>query len=287
MSTTDADDLTLPPSNPPPYSTTALLAMEKNYGFPPGCFVIKSVATGRLLDVELDDVEDGAEIILWPEKEGSLVEGLRKPEADNQVFFIDTSGALCSRQSGHAIDVEDGRLLLRHRRPMSFPYPNAYSHPLPQFWYSSTTKQILVRFQCDPSFPDLQPNTTPSNAWRQNSYLLSSIPLRKPRTLLENASDVFNSVIASPLSPLASIFGGPSKSATVQEVYNSDIDLREDELLEEDRGEGEEVDDSQEKFRRVRVLTVNSDEEGTAETAQRRRTWEVMPLRRSRALYTR
>ncbi|KAI5122356.1 hypothetical protein M0805_004114 [Coniferiporia weirii] len=261
--------------------------MEKNYGFPQGYFVIRSIATNRLLDVEADDVEDGAEIVLWPAKETSLVEDLRRPEADNQIFFIDTSGALCSRHSGHAIDVEGGRLILRHRRPVSYPYPNAYSHPLPQFWYSSSTKQIIVRFQCDPFYPDPTPNVPPSSAWRQNSYLLSSVPLRKPRTLLENASDVFTNVIVNPLSPLTSIFGGTPKSATAQEVYNSDIDLREDELLEEDRGEGEEADDSPENMRRVRVLSVNEGEQGITEATKRRRAWEVIPLRRSRALYTR
>ena len=43
-------------------------------GFPPGYFVIRSVATDRLLDVTMDDIEDGTEIGLWPEKEKSLVE---------------------------------------------------------------------------------------------------------------------------------------------------------------------------------------------------------------------
>jgi hypothetical protein len=43
-------------------------------GFPPGYFFIRSVATNRLLDVTLDGMEDGTEIILWPEKETSLVE---------------------------------------------------------------------------------------------------------------------------------------------------------------------------------------------------------------------
>ena len=31
---------------------------------------------------------------------------MRSPESNNQVFFVDTSGALCSRSSGHAVDVE-------------------------------------------------------------------------------------------------------------------------------------------------------------------------------------
>lgn len=43
-------------------------------GFPAGYFVIRSVATNRLLDVTMDDIEDGTEIGLWPEKEKSLVE---------------------------------------------------------------------------------------------------------------------------------------------------------------------------------------------------------------------
>jgi DDB1- and CUL4-associated factor 11 len=45
------------------------------YGFPPGYFTIKNVATSRLLDVQSDEVEDGTPVILWPETETSLVEG--------------------------------------------------------------------------------------------------------------------------------------------------------------------------------------------------------------------
>ena len=45
-----------------------------NTGFPPGYFIIRSVASDRLLDVTMDDTEDGTEIGLWPEKEKSLVD---------------------------------------------------------------------------------------------------------------------------------------------------------------------------------------------------------------------
>jgi hypothetical protein len=45
-------------------------------GFPAGYFVIRSLATDRLLDVTQDEIEDGTDIILWPEKETSLVESL-------------------------------------------------------------------------------------------------------------------------------------------------------------------------------------------------------------------
>lgn len=36
--------------------------------------MIRNVANGRLWDVGGDDVEDGIEILLWPEKDKSLVE---------------------------------------------------------------------------------------------------------------------------------------------------------------------------------------------------------------------
>lgn len=45
-----------------------------NTGFPPGYFIIRSVASDKLLDVTWDEIEDGTEIALWPEKEKSLVE---------------------------------------------------------------------------------------------------------------------------------------------------------------------------------------------------------------------
>lgn len=50
------------------------LSLE-TYGFPSGYFVIKNVATNRLLDVEAGKVEDGTNIILWTENDSSLVEG--------------------------------------------------------------------------------------------------------------------------------------------------------------------------------------------------------------------
>ena len=174
----------------------------------------------------------------------------------------------------------------RHRRPMSYPFPNAFSHPLPQFWYSASSKQIFVRFQCDPAYPPLDSEVPPSTAWRQNSYVLSSVPQRKPRSLLDDASEVFNNVIANPLGPLTSIFGGPTKT-TAADVSNNDIDLREDEVLEEDRGEGEEADDSPQPLRRVVIVTVPGNDQGLTETTKRRRAWEVIPLRRSRAQFTR
>jgi WD repeat-containing protein 23 len=48
----------------------------QTFGFPPGYFVVRNIATNRLLDIENDQVEDSTEIILWPEKEYSLVESM-------------------------------------------------------------------------------------------------------------------------------------------------------------------------------------------------------------------
>ena len=44
-------------------------------GFPHGYFVIRSIAQQRVLDVERRSAVDGTEILLWPERENSLVEG--------------------------------------------------------------------------------------------------------------------------------------------------------------------------------------------------------------------
>ncbi|PPQ64287.1 hypothetical protein CVT26_002170 [Gymnopilus dilepis] len=257
-------------------------------GFPAGYFVIRSVAAARLLDVTGDEVEDGTEIALWPEKEKSLVETFRNPANNNQVFFIDTSGALCSRSSGHAIDVEDNRLVLRHRRPVSHPYPNSYSHPLPKFSYDPDSGEITVQFTCDPSYPPPPPpGKSPSTAWQGKTYLLTSVPLRKPRTILDDASHFIASNIFSPISMLTT--GQPAPApARPDEVFNGDIDLNEDELVEEERGEEAEVDDSPELGRKVRVVTVPTQEKNImdmvlSDKTRRRRQWDVLPLRVSNA----
>ncbi|KAJ7757545.1 WD40 repeat-like protein [Mycena metata] len=195
------------PCAPLPLTTMTADFQLDTHGFPPGYFIIRSVASERLLDVTMDDVEDGAEIVLWPEKDSSIVETRRNPDGNNQVFYIDTSGALCSRSAGHAIDIEGDRLVLRHRRPVSLPYPNAYSHPLPKFSYSAETGEI-------------------SGAFR--AFILASIPLRKPRTILDDAQAFISSAITAPLSFFS---GAPSPKATPEEVFSTHIDLGEDEGL--------------------------------------------------------
>ncbi|KAI0347679.1 hypothetical protein BDW22DRAFT_8307 [Trametopsis cervina] len=263
-------------SLPPPME-----ADMHNYGFPSGYFVIKNVATNRLLDIESGRVDDDTPVILYPETETSLVEDMRRPEADNQVFFIDMNGNLCSRSSGHAIDVSDEKLVIRHRRPVSHPYPNPFSHPLPRFTYDPDTQQISVTFAFDPSYPTSASRAAAFSGWKDKLYFLTAIPMRKPRTLMDNATDLLSTAISVPFSFL----GAPSApSARPDEIFDTgDIDLKEDEILETDRSEEGEVDDSLEKHRPVRVVGLTKEEENVVgEKARARRRWVVTPLRNTR-----
>ncbi|CAL1694003.1 unnamed protein product [Somion occarium] len=253
----------------------------RTYGFPQGYFLIKNVASNRFLDVDSDMVEDGTGLILYPQTETSLVEDMRKPESNNQVFFIDTSGALCSRSSGHSIDVENETLVLRHRRPISHPFPNAYSHPLPRFVYEPTTGRITIVFAADPSYPTSPDRAAALSSWKDKTYVLSSIPMRKPRTFIDDASQLITSAINMPFSLLN---GRTAANATPDAVFSSgDIDLKEDEILEQERSEEGEVDDSPEKIRRVRVVGLTkADIAVMGDQAKARQRWEVIPLRSTR-----
>lgn len=55
--------------------TMTMTAGDEDYGFPAGYFVVRSTASDRLLDVSGESVKNGTDIILYPEKEKSLVEG--------------------------------------------------------------------------------------------------------------------------------------------------------------------------------------------------------------------
>ncbi|QRV97555.1 ricin-type beta-trefoil lectin domain protein [Ceratobasidium sp. AG-Ba] len=250
-------------------------------GFPPGYFMIKNCANDRLLDITTSASADGTHAVLWPQKESSTVISMRDPAADNQVFFVDYSGALCSKASGHALDVEGGRLVLRHRKPFSLPFPNSESHPLPRITYSPSSKLLRVTFTCDPNYPAPEA-TDPNYTWRSRDYVVAAVPVRKPRSFLENTMAMMSTLGASfskphgllghaPTSPTASAFGHSSEAA--------DFALREDEVLEEDRLEGEDdTDDNPEPGRPIRVLDLPSDwaeKSGSklSDATLRRRQW--------------
>ena len=71
-------------------------------------------------------------------------------------------------------------------------------------------------------------------------------------------------------------------------MFNAEIDLNEDEVLEEDKGEEAEVDDSPDMGRKVRIVAVPTGEKKMmdlllSENAKRRRKWVVTPLRSANA----
>jgi WD repeat-containing protein 23 len=216
-----------------------------------------------------------------------------------EVFFIDTNGALCGRSSGHALDVEsqlfpslplllkyftihlgvaDGRLVLRHRRLLTQPYPNAYSHPLPRFRYHSNTGRLSVEFENDPEFAG-------GTAWRAKTFYLTALSRPRPRTLLDDATDVLASAFRAPLS----LFGGPPIPAHVAIAAGTDdtFNLRQEEVAEQDRGEDVEDDDDPAHDRAIRVIGLTPTEHRElSDKAWARRQWEVLPLRTAAARYS-
>lgn len=174
---------------------------------------------------------------------------------------------------------KDECLVLRHRRPVSYPFPNPYSHPLPRFTFKGETGEILVTFATDPTYP-VPPNKPDApNEWKDKTYYLTSIPLRKPRTLIDNASEAIVNAFTVPLAFLSG--RRLSSEATPEAVFTSgDFDLKEDEILENERSEEGEVDDSPEKIRRVRVIGLSKDDKRlSVEKAKLRRQWQILPLR--------
>jgi hypothetical protein len=110
---------------------------------------------------------------------------------------------------------------------------------------------------------------------------LTSIPLRKPRTIIDDASEFISSAISTPLS----FFSGKSlvPQAKPEEVFSGTIDLDENEVVDDERGEEGEVDDSRELRRDVQMLTIVRKEESDkalGEKAKVRRQWQIVSLRR-------
>lgn len=84
-------------------------------------------------------------------------------------------------------------------------------------------------------------------------------------------------------TPLSFLSGAsPRPQATPDEVFRGPIDLDENEVVEEDRGEEAEVDDSPETGRKVRMIVIENKRQSDqvlAEKARNRRRWEVVSLR--------
>lgn len=174
--------------------------------------------------------------------------------------------------------------MIRHRRPISHPFPNEYSHPLPKFSYDSKSGEIRVHFSCDPTYPPS--GSPPSNVWRLKTYLLTAVPQRRPRTIIDDASDFFASNFLGPISYLAG--GPPINAARPDQVFGGEIDLHEEEVVEEERGEEGEVDDAPEPSRKVRLVAVPTGDKDMldgllSEKPRQRRRWIIISLRKTTA----
>lgn len=108
--------------------------------------------------------------------------------------------------------------------------------------------------------------------------------MRAPPSLVVNAAAFFSStanMIASPFGQNQVLLSpGPAMG---------EFDLREDEVMEEERGEEGEVDDSLEPRRNLRVISmpmswaagVGGPMGGSPQSRERRR-WEIVPLLKER-----
>lgn len=185
--------------------------------------------------------------------------------------------------------MQDHCLVLRRRRPMTHPFPNYYSHALPRFQYSPGTGQISAFFSSDPIYSQhavtASGGSTSSN-WLSKKFVLTTLPMRRERSLVDNATEFIANTTSLLTNPVSNFFApqSPSRPAaiTAEDVSQGDFDLREDEVLEQERAPHEELDDSSEQIRHVRVIELPAGEldivNGLSQLAQRRIQWTVIPI---------
>jgi hypothetical protein len=125
--------------------------------------------------------------------------------------------------------------------------------------------------------------SSPTSPTRSQIHFLVSQPLRKPRTIIDDASEIITTAITSPINFLSSAFGGKN-DARPDEVFDGNIDLKEEEVVEEERGEEGEIDNSPELGRQVRVMGIaRGNENNLGNGVLRRKRWIVESLRRTNA----
>ncbi|KZP17025.1 hypothetical protein FIBSPDRAFT_37372 [Athelia psychrophila] len=126
-------------------------------------FLIREKGTVNHLGTYWRSNTEGVQLQLWPRDQGS--------NGKAQIFFIDSSGALCHASSGLAVDIVDDVPVLRRRRPVSS-LPNPWSHPLPEF--SFVNSQIRVKFLSDPSLPGCTDDLYHGNSWATKNFVLAA-----------------------------------------------------------------------------------------------------------------
>lgn len=113
---------------------------------------------------------------------------------------------------------------------------------------------------------------------------MSAIPMQKPRSLVDDASAFLSSAVVAPFSFFSANRRPAGPKATPEDVISGNIDIAGDDVLEQDRGEEGEVDDSLELMRKLRILSIlpgDSQPEGI--NARKRRQWEILTLKTTAA----
>lgn len=90
--------------------------------------------------------------------------------------------------------------------------------------------------------------------------------------MLDDAADIIAHAFSSPLALFSPTPAAPEPGEA--------FDLREDEIEEQERTEDAEIDDAEDKVRKMRVVGTTAEEDRRlGKQALARRVWEVLPLR--------
>src|ERR1700761_8847795 len=122
--------------------------------------------------------------------------------------------------------LQDHGLVLRRRRPMTHPFPNYYSHALPRFQYSPRTGQISVIFSSDPTYAHHAVTTTggsTSSNWLSKKFVLTTLPMRRERSLVDDATDFIASTTSLLTNPVSNFFAPKSPSRPTASITAEDV----------------------------------------------------------------
>lgn len=124
-------------------------------------------------------------------------------------------------------------------------------------------------------------------AWREKKFILTSVPLAKPRSFVDEAASFLTTIPSVITTP----FTGGNVASSSRNNEAREFDLQDDEVVEEERGESGEVDDSPENRRDIRVIALPMTQwidkgeflGGGNPKSRERRRWEIVPILHQKA----
>ncbi|KAA1136821.1 hypothetical protein PGTUg99_003772 [Puccinia graminis f. sp. tritici] len=252
-----AAPFSIPPSlhHPHPNQHT----IETSHRFPSGLFVLRNRSSLKVLDVSGASTLVGTPVIAYNPKRPTLVNGDLLHKENNQLFFLDWHGCLCSASAGLRVDVsEEYGLVLTKPQPI-LSRPTRASHPPAEFRYDPMTRTIGVEFKHDPTYSNATMGEIHSVNYLLEVQPMSSGSTRKPSSSiinspfpLEKLSEWFPFSTAKS-TPSSSVQACSSSSPVTgrRSMNGSSLDER-----EEEEEEDPDLDDSPDPARVVRVVSV-------------------------------